>query len=85
MRTVFSYVDIFITLLISIAHWKTYLFQTNLFQKEVFMTITWCGSLAFLLNQLRKSLFRTEHIPFIYNDKIKRIGVYYMCLDNLLL
>ena len=47
------------------------------------MTITWCGSLAFLLNQLRESLFRTENIPFIYNDKIKRIGVYYMCLDDL--
>lgn len=44
------------------------------------MTIAWCGSLSFLLNQLRKSLFRTENIPFIYNDKIKRIGVYYMCL-----
>ena len=49
------------------------------------MTVTWCGSLAFLLNQLKRSLFRTENIPFIYNDKIKRIGVYYMCLDDLLL
>ncbi len=49
------------------------------------MTVTWCGSLAFLINQLRKSLFGTENIPFIYNDKIRRIGVYYMCLDDLLL
>ena len=33
MRTVFSYVDIFISLMILIAHWKTPLFRTNLFQK----------------------------------------------------
>ena len=46
------------------------------------MTIIWCGSLVFLINQLRKSLFRTENIPFKYIDKIKRIGVYYMCLDD---
>ena len=49
------------------------------------MVVIWDGTLAVLLNQLRKSLFRTENIPFIYNDKIKRIGVYYMCLDDLLL
>ena len=81
MRTVF-YVFIYS---FKNAHWKALPFSTNLFKKEVFMTVTWCGSLAFLLNQLRKSLFRTEIIPFKYNDKIKRIGVYYMCLDDLLL
>ena len=38
------------------------------------MTVTWCGSLAFLLNQLRKSLFRTENIPFICNDSVNEIN-----------
>lgn len=49
------------------------------------MFVTWCGSLAFLLNQLWKSPFNTERYQFRLVDRIKRIGVYYMCMDDLLL
>ena len=49
------------------------------------MIIIWGGSLAFLLNRLRKTPYITEKYQFRLEDNIKRISVYYMCIDDLLL
>lgn len=47
------------------------------------MTIIWAGTLAVLLNRFRRSLFRLTRIERDINAQIKRIGVYYMCIDDL--
>lgn len=47
------------------------------------MTIIWGGTLAILLNQFRRNLFRVTKIRHNIDDQIKRIGVYYMCIDDL--
>ena len=47
------------------------------------MTIIWGGTLAILLSRLRKSLFQIDKIKYSVEDQIKRIGVYYMCIDDL--
>ena len=47
------------------------------------MTVIWGGTLAVLLARLRKSLFRVDRIKYNVEDQIKRIGVYYMCIDDL--
>ena len=47
------------------------------------MVIIWTGSLAVLLTQLVRSLYISERIPDNIEDHIKRIGVYYMCIDDL--
>ncbi len=47
------------------------------------MTVIWAGTLAVLLARLRKSLFRVDKIRYSVEDQIKRIGVYYMCIDDL--
>ena len=47
------------------------------------MTIIWAGTLAVLLNRFRRSLFRLTRIEHDINAQIKRIGVYYMCIDDL--
>ena len=48
-------------------------------------TIVWSGTLAVLLARLQKKPFEVTNIKHDKNDQIKRIGVYYMCLDDLLL
>lgn len=47
------------------------------------MTIIWGGTLAILLARLRKRLFRVDKIKYSVEDQIKKIGVYFMCIDNL--
>lgn len=47
------------------------------------MTIVWYGMLALLLKQLQRKPFKVTHIKHDINDQIKRIGVYYMCIDDL--
>ena len=47
------------------------------------MTIIWGGTLAVLLSRFSKSLFRISKIKFSEKDQFKRIGVYYMCIDDL--
>lgn len=47
------------------------------------MTVIWGGTLAILLARLRKSLFRVDRIKYNVEDQYKRIGVYYMCIDDL--
>ena len=47
------------------------------------MTIIWGGTLAVILAKLKKKLFRVEKHNYNVEDQIKRIGVYYMCIDDL--
>ena len=47
------------------------------------MTIIWGGTLAVLLCRLRKKLFRVTRLNHDIDAQIKRIGVYYMCIDDL--
>ena len=47
------------------------------------MTIIWGGTLAFLLSRFRKKLFRVTRLNHDIDAQIKRIGVYYMCIDDL--
>ena len=47
------------------------------------MTIIWGGTLAILLNRFRRKLFLVTKIKPDIDAQIKRIGVYYMCIDDL--
>ncbi len=49
------------------------------------MTIVWAGFLAILLNRinLKKTTYRIENTAFSIDAQITRIGVYYMCIDDL--
>ena len=47
------------------------------------MQIIWCGSLAVLLNEIRRNLYKEEKVTNSSKDQIKRLGVYYMCIDDL--
>ncbi len=47
------------------------------------MLVSWLGSLAVLLNQLWKRYFKPIRETYSIEDHIKRIGVYYMCIDDL--
>lgn len=47
------------------------------------MTVIWGGTLAVLLARLRKSLFRVDKLSCSVEDRIKRLCVYYMCIDDL--
>ena len=47
------------------------------------MTIIWGGTLAVILAKLRRKLFRVDKQRYSVEDQIKRIGVYYMCIDDL--
>lgn len=47
------------------------------------MTIIWGGTLAVLLSQFRKKPFRVTRLKHDIDAQIKRIGVYYMCIDDL--
>ena len=74
MRTVFSYVDIFITLLISIAHWKTPLFQTNLFQGRVFSHSKLNHRLEEICEAINKSIRddpSAEAFPHVHNHMLR--------------
>ncbi len=49
------------------------------------MVIVWAGFLAILLNRinLKKATYRIENTKFSTDDQNTRIGVYYMCIDDL--
>ena len=47
------------------------------------MTIVWGGTLAILLSKHQRPIYRVTHIKHDVNAQIKRIGVYYMCIDDL--
>ena len=47
------------------------------------MTIIWAGTLAVLLSRFRKKLYKVTRLNHDIDAQIKRIGVYYMCIDDL--
>ena len=47
------------------------------------MTIVWGGTLVILLNRLQRTPYRVTRIKHDVNAQIKRLGVYYMRIDNL--
>ena len=49
------------------------------------MTIVWGGTLAVLLGSLKRTTYRVTRIKHNMKEQIKRLGVYYMCIDDLLL
>lgn len=49
------------------------------------MVISWIGTAAVLINKLRCKLYRIENIRINTVNDITRIGVYYMCIDDLAL
>ena len=48
-----------------------------------FMTIVWGGTLALLLAKLKRKPYEVTRIKHDVKDRIKRLGVYYMCIDDL--
>ena len=47
------------------------------------MTIVWGGTLALLLAKLKRKPYEVTRIKHDVKDRIKRLGVYYMCIDDL--
>ena len=45
--------------------------------------VIWGGTLAILLNKLWRNPFKAEKIEFSAEKQFTRIGVYYMCIDDL--
>ena len=46
-------------------------------------TIVWGGTLAVLLAKLKRMPYEVSHIKHETSERIKRLGVYYMCIDDL--
>ena len=46
-------------------------------------TIVWVGTLAILLARLKRKPYEVIHIKHDESKRIKRLGVYYMCIDDL--
>lgn len=60
--------------------------ETNLhsyYPYHMDMTIIWGGTLAVLLNRLRRNTYKVVRENYNVEDQIKRIGVYFMCIDDL--
>ena len=49
------------------------------------MLVIWLSSLAVIINQLRRKYYKISKQIFKHEDQIKRIGVYYMCIDDAIL
>lgn len=47
------------------------------------MIIVWGGFLALMLGRFRKNPFKVTRLTHGIDAQIKRIGVYYMCIDDL--
>ena len=47
------------------------------------MTIVWGGTLAVILAKLKRKPYEVTRIKQDANERIKRLGVYYICVDNL--
>ena len=71
------------SLLGRIAHWNPSSLPIILMLEVEDMLITWCGSLAVLLNKLWRTLFKVEKIEDNFEETIKRYGVYLFCIDDL--
>ena len=53
------------------------------YKKEKIMIITWMGSLVMCLSKLCEKPFKEENVKNCSEDRIKRIGIYLMCIDDL--
>ena len=47
------------------------------------MTIVWGGTLAVLIAKLKRKPYEVTRIKQDEAERIKRFGVYYMCIDDL--
>ena len=47
------------------------------------MTIVWGGTLALLLAKLKRKPYEVTRVKHDAKAQIKRLGVYYMCIDDL--
>ncbi len=47
------------------------------------ITIIWSGALVFLLVRLKRKPYEVTRIKHDETERIKRLGVYYMCIDDL--
>ena len=47
------------------------------------ITVIWGGILALLLAKLKRKPYKVTRIKHDVNERIKRLGVYYMCIDDL--
>jgi hypothetical protein len=46
-------------------------------------TVVWGGSLAVLIARLKRMPYKVTRFKQDEAERIKRLGVYYMCIDNL--
>ena len=46
-------------------------------------TVVWGGTLAFLMAKLKRKPYKVTNIKQDDVERIKRLGVYYMCIDDL--
>ena len=47
------------------------------------ITVIWGGTLAVFLAKLKRKPYEVTRIKHDVKARIKRLGVYYMCIDNL--
>ena len=47
------------------------------------MTIMWSGTLVFLLARLKRKPYKVARIKRDEEERIKRLCIYYMCIDDL--
>ena len=52
-------------------------------EQENNMIIVWGGFLALMLSRFRRNPFKVTRLTHDIDAQIKRIGVYYMCIDDL--
>ena len=47
------------------------------------MTIVWGGTLAVILARLKRKPYKVTRIKHDEAERSKRLGIYYMCIDDL--
>ena len=47
------------------------------------ITVVWGGTLAVILAKLKRKPYKVTRIKHDEAERIKRLGVYYMCIDDL--
>ena len=47
------------------------------------ITVVWGGTLAVILAKLKRKPYEVTRIKHDEAERIKRLGVYYMCIDDL--
>ena len=47
------------------------------------ITVVWGGTLAVILAKLKRKTYEVTRIKHDEAERIKRLGVYYMCIDDL--